>query len=61
MRTRLSKTLTTNMGVNVIRSLSPLIDAAKLFYLRWALAEINPLHPDVPGIVRAINELERKP
>jgi hypothetical protein len=45
----------------VIRSLSPLIDAARLMYLRWALAEINPLHPDVPQIVRAINELERKP
>jgi hypothetical protein len=28
--------------------------------LRWALAEIPPTHPDVPYIVRRINELRRK-
>ena len=28
-------------------------------YLRWALREIHPLHPDVPFIVRRINELEQ--
>lgn len=27
-------------------------------YLRWALREIHPLHPDVPVIVRRINELD---
>ena len=30
-------------------------------YLRWALREIHPLHPDVPFIAMRINELERKP
>ena len=29
-------------------------------YLRWALREIHPLHPDVPFIAMRINELERK-
>lgn len=28
------------------------------WYFQWALAEINPLHEDVPMIVRRINELE---
>lgn len=28
-------------------------------HLRWALREIHPLHPDVPFIVRRINQLER--
>lgn len=27
-------------------------------YLRWALREIDPLHPDVPSIVFRLNELE---
>lgn len=26
-------------------------------HLRWALAEIDPMHPDVPRIVLRINEL----
>jgi hypothetical protein len=30
----------------------------RLVYYRWALAEIDPLHPDVPHIVHRINELE---
>lgn len=37
--------------------IAPVIRLAKLYYFRWALAEINPLHPDVPRIVHAINEL----
>jgi hypothetical protein len=27
-------------------------------YYRWALAEIDLMHPDVPRIVRRLNELE---
>jgi hypothetical protein len=29
-------------------------------YLKWALSEICPLHPDVPGIVHRLRELEAK-
>lgn len=29
-------------------------------YLRWALREIHPLHPDVPFIVARIRQLESK-
>ena len=29
-------------------------------YLRWALREIHPLHPDVPLIVARIRQLESK-
>ena len=32
---------------------------AQAFY-RWALAEINPLHPDVPRIMLRQQELEDK-
>ena len=32
--------------------------ALEVLYLQWALREIDPLHPDVPFIVRRINELE---
>jgi hypothetical protein len=32
---------------------------AQAFY-KWALAEIHPLHPDVPGIVRRQHELADK-
>lgn len=33
---------------------------ACLWGLRWALAEISPTHPDVPYIVRRINELRKQ-
>lgn len=39
-------------------ALRPIVDLWRGFYLRWALAEIDPLHPDVPRIVRALNEIE---
>jgi len=42
-----------------MKGIRPLLDLWRGFYLRWALAEIHPLHPDVPSIVRALNELER--
>jgi hypothetical protein len=35
---------------------------ARLAFLRWARTELtqtNPMHPDLPGLVVAINELER--
>lgn len=43
-----------------MKSLWPVLRLWKLAYLRWALREINPLHPDVPAIVRALNHLESK-
>jgi hypothetical protein len=42
----------------MFRSIKPIWDLARLYYYRWALAEIDPQHPDVPAIVRVINELE---
>ena len=35
-------------------------DTVCLGYYRWALAEISPLHPDVPRIVHRIHQLERE-
>jgi len=32
---------------------------AQAFY-RWAMSEINPMHPDVPKIVRRQQELNEK-
>lgn len=40
--------------MNAIR---PLIREARIAYYRWALAEINPLHPDVPRIVHRLRSL----
>lgn len=39
--------------------IAPVLNLARLVYYRWALKEISPLHPDVPHIVRKINQLER--
>lgn len=41
-----------------MRSLLPLWRCWRLFILRWALAEIDPLHPDVPEIVKEIHHWE---
>lgn len=41
-------------------SLRPLFRCLQLFYYRWALREIDPLHPDVPRIVRKLNELRQR-
>ena len=38
--------------------LLPLYHALALAYYRWAMRQIDPLHPDVPHIVRRITELE---
>jgi hypothetical protein len=35
----------------IASTIRPFIREAHLFYLSWALAEIDPLHPDVPAIV----------
>jgi hypothetical protein len=34
-----------------MNALRPIFREAHLFYLSWALAEIDPMHPDVPAIV----------
>ena len=38
--------------------LLPLYHGMALAYYRWAIRQIDPLHPDVPEIVRRISELE---
>ena len=37
----------------------PVINLLNLAHLRWAARELSPLHPDYPGIVLRINEIER--
>lgn len=41
-----------------MKSLLPLWNAWQRFYLEWALSEIDPMHPDLPVIVRRLAELE---
>jgi hypothetical protein len=38
--------------------LEPFARLAALAYYRWAMSQIDPLHPDVPSIVCRISELE---
>jgi hypothetical protein len=40
--------------------LQPLFRLLALEFYRWAMREIDPMHPDVPHIVHRINELERQ-
>jgi hypothetical protein len=40
--------------------LRPLYRNAAIFYYRWALNEIHPLHQDIPYIVHRLNALERE-
>lgn len=44
---------------SILRALRWLPVAIEREHLRWAIREIDPMHPDVPMIVRRINELER--
>lgn len=46
-----------------MKALRPLLREAQIAYLRWALRELSPLHPDVPAIVRKLAQLvaERPP
>jgi hypothetical protein len=41
----------------VPQCLRPIAREAHIFYLRWALAEIAPMHPDVPQIVLTLRQL----
>lgn len=43
----------------LLHSIEPVLRNIALHWYRWALSEIDPLHPDVPLIVCRINELER--
>lgn len=40
------------------KAIRPLVREAQLFYFRWALREIHPLHADVPAIVLQVRRLE---
>ncbi len=41
-----------------MKCLAPLWNLWTRTYLRWALREIDPQHPDVPEIVAKLAELE---
>jgi hypothetical protein len=41
-----------------MKSLLPIWREWRLFLLKWALREIDPMHPDVPNIVREIAHWE---
>jgi hypothetical protein len=42
-----------------VKGLLPLFHLAELAFKRWALREIDPMHPDLPRLVLRVNELER--
>ena len=45
-----------------MNGIRPILDLARLFYYRWALADMtraNPFHPDLPYVVHRLNQLER--
>lgn len=42
----------------MIDGIRPVLNLIALAWWKWALSEIDPMHPDVPGIVTRINELE---
>jgi hypothetical protein len=41
-----------------VTGLRPLLQLAELAFKRWALREIDPMHPDLPKLVVRVNELE---
>lgn len=41
-----------------MKGIRPIFVGLALAWWRWALREIDPMHPDVPCIVRRINQLE---
>lgn len=43
---------------NPMASLRALWLHAKRAYLRWALVELHPLHPDLPQAVRELRDVE---
>lgn len=51
------------MVARVIAGIRPVLDALALAWWRWARAELsarNPLHPDLPMVVRRCAELESR-
>jgi hypothetical protein len=46
------------LAVVLMRGLYPLWRRWQIVYFKWALAEIHPLHEDVPLIVCKLNILE---
>lgn len=38
--------------------MNPVLRLWTLAFYRWALREIDPMHPDLPHLVVRINELE---
>jgi hypothetical protein len=42
----------------VKHALFPLVRLWKVTIYKWALREIDPMHPDVPFIVRELHRLE---
>jgi hypothetical protein len=48
-----------NQRKRLLGGIAPVIDLIRLQWYRLALRQIDPLHKDVPEIVRAINQLER--
>lgn len=42
-----------------MRAFAPLLREIQIRWFQWALAEINPSHPDVPYIVHRLNQLRR--
>lgn len=41
----------------IAAALRPLIREARIFQCRWALAEMSPLHPDLPEVVTELRHL----
>jgi hypothetical protein len=42
-----------------VAGIRPILNLISLAFPRWALREIDPMHPDVPRLVIRANELER--
>jgi hypothetical protein len=46
----------------LLGGIAPVIDLIRLQWWRWARAELtrkNPMHPDLPMVIRRCNEIER--
>lgn len=37
--------------------MNPLLRELRIFYCRWALSEMHPLHPDVPKLTLYLRDL----
>ena len=56
----LKRTLPSRLVGAALRMLRAMPAALEREHLRWALREIDPMHPDVPFVIRRIRELEAK-